>query len=152
LRGQYLHVGAGQTFRTSGRGVQMQNLKRIGGKPRPINPNRVLVWGNDALSSNIRQVFTASEPLGKLIIGDLSSIESRGLAYLAGAEWKLDAYAQGKDMYKVQAVSMGLASGYDNVTPAQRQTGKVGELSCGYGAGPGAVRSFAEKMGTELTD
>src|SRR5690606_27019605 len=28
LRDQYLHVGAGQTYRTTGRGVQMQNLKK----------------------------------------------------------------------------------------------------------------------------
>ena len=34
----------------------------------------------------------------------------------------------------------------------QRQLGKVGELSCGYGAGPGAVKDFAEKMGTILSD
>jgi hypothetical protein len=41
---------------------------------------------------------------------------------------------------------------YDAVTKPQRQTGKVGELSCGYGAGPGAVKDFAAKMGVEFTE
>jgi hypothetical protein len=32
LRDQYMHAGAGQSMRTSGRGVQMQNLKRLTNK------------------------------------------------------------------------------------------------------------------------
>jgi hypothetical protein len=33
-----------------------------------------------------------------------------------------------------------------------RRTGKVGELSCGYGAGGGAVQAFASNMGVEMTE
>ena len=46
LHDQYLHCGAGATYRTTGRGVQMQNLKRLNGEgddmsscstmPRPV--------------------------------------------------------------------------------------------------------------------
>lgn len=151
LRGQYLHVGAGQTFRTSGRGVQLQNLKRIGGDAAVMTDYQIMGMSNEQLAANIRQVFTASDPRGALIVGDFASIESRGLALLAGAEWKLDAYRQDRDMYKVLASSM-LHVPYDSVDKKQRQLGKVGELSCGYGAGPKAVRDFAEKMGTILTE
>lgn len=156
LRGQYMHIGAGQTYRTSGRGVQMQNLKRLGPEPDDMTElfaaDRVFdhEWDNERLARNLRQVFTSSHTRGRLIVGDFSSVESRGLAYMAGENWKLDEYRAGKDMYKVLATSM-LGVRYDNVTKGQRSYGKVGELSCGYGAGPTAVKKFAKAMGIELT-
>lgn len=150
LRDQYLHVGAGQTFRTSGRGVQMQNLKRLGPQVDDVDMPLDL-WTNEQLARNIRQLFTAQTPDGVLIVGDLSSIESRGLAFLAGDHIKLDHYRQNQDLYKVLAASM-FHTTYEDVTKEQRQIGKVGELSCGYGAGAGAVATFAEKMGLVLTE
>ena len=150
LREQYLHVGAGQTYRTSGRGVQLQNLKRLGAEVDDLDGD-LSDWDNERLARNLRQVFEAEHPDGLLFVGDFSAVESRGLAYLADAEWKLDAYRQGKDMYKVLASSM-LGIPYERIDKPQRQLGKVGELSCGYGAGPGAVKDFAEKMGTILSN
>lgn len=152
LRGQYLHIGAGQTWRTSGKGVQMQNLKQL----REVKDMDELLeedtdWDNEELARNLRQVFTASHPDGRLIVGDFRSVESRGLAYLAGAEWKLQAFRAGKDMYKVLASKIDGVP-YDGVTKQRRQFGKVGELSCGYQAGGGAVQRFAKKMGTILTE
>lgn len=153
LRNQYLHAGAGQSYRTSGRGVQMQNLKRLG--PEPDDVTDVLLegsdWDNDMLARNLRQVFTAAHAAGQLIVGDFSAVESRGLAYLAGEEWKLQAYRQGQDLYKVLASSM-INVPYERIDKAQRQQGKVGELSCGYGAGAGAVSRFAQKMGMDLDE
>lgn len=149
---QYVHAGAGQTLRTSGRSVQMQNLKRLAS----VDPVDELLnggpdWNNDQLAANLRQVFTASNYNGQLIVGDFSSVESRGLAWLAGENWKLRAYKQGKDLYKELAADMfGRPS--DTISKAERQIGKVGELSCGYGAGAGAVQAFAENMGIELSE
>lgn len=157
LRGQYLHVGAGQTYRTSGRGVQMQNLKRLGVVIDPVEELFAAdkafddEWDNGRLARNLRQVFTAEHPDGELIVGDFSAVESRGLAYLAGEAWKLSGYRAGQDMYKVLASKM-TGVPYDAVDKAGRQQGKVGELSCGYGAGPGAVSRFAEKMGMDLSE
>lgn len=152
LRDQYLHCGAGQTLRTTGRSVQMQNLKRIG---TPADMATLMdddtEWTNTDMAVNLRQVFTASHPQGALIVGDFSSVESRGLAWLAGEEWKLDAYRKGQDLYKVLASKI-YGTRYDDVTKPQRQTGKVGELSCGYGAGPGAVQEFAKNMGVEMSE
>ena len=152
LRNQYMHVGAGATFRTSGRGVQMQNLKRLHGEGDDVMElfEQGRRWSNDKLATNLRQVFTASDPKGLLIVGDFSSVESRGLAWQAGERWKLNAYAKGEDLYKVQA-SMMFDTAVDRITKDQRQVGKVGELACGYGAGPDAVREFAVNMGVELT-
>ena len=149
LRGQYVHVGAGQSYRTSGTGAQMQNLPRLNGEPGDVT--QAHTWTNDQLAHNLRQCFVASHPDGELIVCDLSSIESRGLAYLAGELWKLNAYFQKQDLYKVLARNI-YSTDYHLITKDQRQTGKVGELSCGYGAGAGAVQSFANKMGVEMSE
>jgi len=151
LRNQYMHVGAGQTYRTSGRGVQMQNLKRLS-DARDMDElfNTNTTWTNDELAENLRQVFTAQEPTGKLIVGDFSSVEARGLAYLAGQEDTLAAFRSGLDLYKVQAAAL-FHTQYHLVTKEQRRTGKVGVLACGYQAGGEAVQSFAKGMGVELS-
>jgi DNA polymerase len=154
LRDQYLHCGAGQSYRTSGRGVQMQNLKRLGSgmiEDMLTVFDQDQEFDNDQLGENLRQVFTSSHLEGQLIVGDFSSVESRGLAWLAGADWKIDAFRQGKDLYKVQAQSIYDVA-YEDVTKPQRQTGKIGELSCGYGAGPVAVSRFAQGYGVDMDE
>lgn len=153
LRDQYLHVGAGQTWRTTGRNVQMQNLKRIGDEPADMTEleDPDTEWDNEELARNLRQVFCATDSVGFTIVGDFSSVEGRGLAYLAGQEDKLEAFRKGLDPYKVGA-SKQYGVPYDAVTKPQRQFGKVGELSCGYQAGTVAVQSFAAGMGVELTE
>lgn len=152
LRNQYMHIGAGQTFRTSGRGAQLQNLKRLSTIADMEDlADEFSEWNNDDLAENIRQVFTATDPKGSLIVGDFSAIESRGLAWLAGDLEKLRQYKEGLDLYKVQAMKIKHIDHYVNVTDEDRKAGKVGELSCGYGAGPDAVASFAAGMGIELS-
>jgi DNA polymerase len=86
-----------------------------------------------------------------LIVGDFSSVESRGLAWQACEQWKIDAYQQGLDLYKVLATRIYPVE-YDEVLKPQRQVGKTGELSCGYGAGGGAVHTFAKNMGVTMTE
>lgn len=154
LKDQYLHAGAGQTLRTTGRSVQMQNLKRL---KQVADMDELLEvdseWNNTQLAENLRQVFTATDPNGRLIVGDFSSVESRGLAWLAGEQWKLTAYRQDKGVYEMLAARMfGVPyESIDKKSP-ERQAGKVGELSCGYGAGAGAVQSFAASMGIEMSE
>lgn len=159
LRDQYLHCGAGQTLRTTGRSVQMQNLKRIDEEPDDVTllTDKLALdsghdwWTNDRLARNIRQVFTSSHPQGRLIVGDFKGVENRGLAWLAGQEDKLKIFREGKlDVYKVLGAKM-YGVQYDVVTKDQRQAGKVGELSCGYQAAAEAVQSFAAGMGIYLT-
>ena len=151
---QYVHAGAPQSLRTSGRSIQMQNLPRLPAVPRNMRelPWTQYQWTNDELGENLRQLFTASQPDGELLVGDFASIESRALAYQAGETWKTDAYASGLDVYKAQAMKIFNLHDISVVTKEQRTTGKVGELSCGYGAGPVAVKDFAAKMHVEMTE
>lgn len=153
LYDQYLHYGAQATGRTTGRGVQMQNLPRLlsGGDDVAELFDVSTHWDNNLLAHNLRQTFHASSPSGSLIVGDFSSVESRGLAWQANEQWKLNAYRQGQDLYKVLAGRI-FDTAYDSVTKEQRQIGKTGELSCGYGAGGGAVHAFARNMGVDMDE
>lgn len=155
LRNQYMHAGAGQSGRTSGVGVQMQNLKRLKDAKHPRDVDTIydyrVKWTNEDLIGNIRQVFYAPNPEGRIIVGDLASIESRMLAFVAGEDWKIENYRLGRDMYKVTAAVI-FSCAYEDVTDAQRTPGKVGELSCGYGAAAAAVAAFAKNMGITMSE
>jgi DNA polymerase len=150
---QYVHAGAPQSLRTSGRSIQMQNLPRLAHvRDMAQLYDEYEFWTNDELAGNLRQVFTSSDPNGQLLVADFASIESRALGYMAGETWKTDAYRLNRDVYKEQAVKIFKLGSVDDVTKEQRTTGKVGELSCGYGAGPVAVKDFAAKMGVDLSE
>jgi DNA polymerase len=154
LRNQYMHAGAGQSYRTTGKGVQMQNLKRLGSQMLTEMEDlydEEQDFTNDQMGENLRQVFVASSEQGELIVGDFSSVEARGLAWVAGQDDVIKAFHEGKDLYKVQAAKM-YNTPYDQVTKDQRQVGKIGVLSCGYGAGKVSVKNFAHGYGVELTE
>lgn len=108
----------------------------------------------DALASLTRAAFVASEGC-RLQVMDYSSIEGRGLAWLAGEKHVIDAYRAGKDMYKVNASGI-FGVPYDQVDGGgkgpQRNAGKVSELACGYQGGPGAIHSFARKLRLDIDD
>lgn len=154
LRDQYLHVGAGQTYRTSARGAQLQNLKRLGSDLIDFDDPDFDLFdqdpSNEVMAKNLRQVFVAEHPQGEYIVGDFSSVESRGLAWLAGEDYKIQAYRDGKDIYKVLAAKFQNIS-YEEVTKEARAEGKYSELSCGYQAGAEAVKNFMHKLGFEVT-
>jgi len=92
----------------------------------------------------------------KLTIADLSNIEGRGLAFLAGERWKLKAFADydsgiGEDLYKV---AYGRSFNIDpkEATGQKRQIGKVMELGLGYEGGVAAFLTFAVVYNMDLDD
>lgn len=107
----------------------------------------------EACSSATRGCVIA--PKGKkLVVADLSNIEGRKLAWLAGEEWKLQAFrdfdaGSGFDLYKL---AYAKAFGIDPslVDGDMRQIGKTMELALGYAGGVGAFITFSLAFNIDL--
>lgn len=109
----------------------------------------------EVLSSCIRGTIIA--PNGKkLVVCDLSNIEGRVAAWLAGEQWKLDAFraydeGNGEDLYKL-AYARAFHVDAKTVTKDQRQIGKVMELMLQYQGGVGAFITGAAGYGINLDE
>lgn len=159
VRGLLQYQGAGRTGRWAGRRLQLQNLAqnhldeldsvRELVRQRDIETLDLLYDSiPDVLSQLIRTTLIA-KPGHTFLIADYSAIEARVLAYLAGEQWRMDAFARGEDIYCSSASMMfGVPVEKHGVNGHLRQKGKVAELACGYGGGVGALKAFgADKMG-----
>lgn len=170
LRGTLQFDGASRTGRWAGRLFQPQNL------PRPALEQDEIDQGIEALvagcadlvaadvmkltSSAIRGCIVA--PRGKkLVVADLSNIEGRMIAWLAGEAWKLQAFrdfdaGHGHDLYAVayaKAFAITPEEVMDNKKHGDgtmRQVGKVMELMLGYEGGVGAFITGAATYGIDL--
>jgi len=103
-----------------------------------------------AISYCLRGMITAS-PYNRLLVSDFSQIESRGLAWLAGAVEKLEAYENKLDIYKIGAADIFKVN-YEDVNKEQRQIGKVTELLCGFGGGLKGFQQLAPNYGVVIPD
>ena len=152
-RGLFQFSGANRTQRWSGRTIQLQNLPQ--NHISTLDEARELVkmgcfdmvgsiYGNtpDILSQLIRTMLIA-KPGCKFIVADFSAIEARVLAWLAGEEWRMEAFKNGEDIYCASASQMfGVPVVKHGINGELRQKGKVAELACGYGGAAGALISM----------
>ena len=164
VRGMMFYYGAARTGRWAGRIVQPQNLPQnhLDGldfarecvKKRDGEMVK-LCWGSvpDTLSQLIRTAFVPGP--GKVFaVADYSAIEARVVAWLAGEEWVLQAFRDGKDIYCATASQMfGVPVEKHGENAHLRQRGKVATLALGYGGGEGALEAMgALKMGIPKED
>lgn len=118
----YYGAKSGRWTAAKGSAINMQNLKR---------------------GSFLRKAIMA--PVGhQLVVGDLSQIEPRVLAWFADYEDMLDIFRSGSDAYAAFGAQMFNIPGLSKEShPDLRQSAKSALLGCGYGLG---WASFASQL------
>lgn len=166
LRGHLRYFGA-HTGRWAGRGVQLQNLPRAQLRDAATAERAYAAGASEeaaetaafeamlgsvlldlesgfgasaeSLKALVRPMFT-----GPFTVVDYSAIEARVVAWLAGEQWVLDAFADGRDIYVETAKRMGHGM--------TRQSGKIASLALGYNGGPNALQIMAGAYGMRFDD
>ena len=159
LRGMFVFYGASRSGRFSGRIVQLQNLYR--NSLPDLGDARALIKAGDydaidtlydsvpqVLAEVIRTAFIP-KPGYKFIVCDYSAIEARVLAWMAEEKWRIQAFAEGADIYCASASKMfGVPVVKHGENGHLRQKGKIAELALGYGGSAGALKAMgALEMG-----
>lgn len=152
-RGMFQFYGANRTGRFSGRLVQLQNLPQ--NHLPDLSQARSLVRSGNyealsllyedvpaTLSQLIRTAFVPADGT-RFIVSDFSAIEARVIAWMAGEQWRVDAFANGDDIYCASASQMFHVPVEKHGQNAElRQKGKIAELALGYGGSVGALTAM----------
>ena len=149
VRGQLAYYGASRTGRWAGRHIQPQNLPRgsvgnVGALVTTVlaggDADLIRSWFGpplQAVSSALRSCLIPAP--GKVFVAyDLSQIEARVLAWLAGQRDILDVFAKGEDVYTYAAGKIGSKN---------RQLGKTMTLGLGFNMGAERFLEAAHKDG-----
>ena len=163
-RGCFMFYGANRSGRWAGRGIQLQNLPQNHMEDLEEARNLVhdgnfealeLLYDNvpEVLSELIRTAFIP-KPGYKYIVSDFSAIEARVLSFLAGEQWRMDVFQEGKDIYCASASQMfKVPVEKHGINSHLRQKGKIAELALGYGGSVGALKAMgALEMGLEESE
>lgn len=168
LRQMYQYHGAA-TGRWAGRAVQTHNLPRNMPPPETVEKILALVRAGEheaidaiygpplSMVSQCLRSFFVAKPSNLLISADWSNVESRGGAWFAGEQWKLDAFraqddGTGPDVYRLGASRL-LGKRVEDVTSEERQAhGKVPDLAFQYQGGVGSGKSMGAVYGVHATD
>ena len=159
VRGMFSFYGASRTGRFCSKIIQIQNLPQ-NHLPDLSEARELVKYGSfedvqmlyddvpDTLSQLIRTAFIPRQGM-KFIVADFSAIEARVIAWLAGEEWRMKAFANGEDIYCASASKMfGVPVVKHGENGHLRQKGKVAELACGYGGSVGAMKAMgADSLG-----
>lgn len=151
VRGGFRFFGA-HTGRWAGRGLQPHNLPRAAFECyRPEKHEHApccdalaeaaiadLKLGLGASQLDLKKLVRALF-VGPFTVVDYAAIEARVVAWLAGEQWALDAFTEGRDIYVETAERMGGLT---------RSQGKVAVLALGYNGGTNSLRA----MGAEGDD
>ncbi|MFD1403718.1 DNA polymerase [Robinsoniella peoriensis] len=163
-RGCFMFYGANRSGRWAGRGIQLQNLPQNHMDDLEEARNLVrdgnfdaleLLYDNvpEVLSELIRTAFIP-KPGYKYIVSDFSAIEARVLSFLAGEQWRMEVFKEGKDIYCASASQMfKVPVEKHGINGHLRQKGKIAELALGYGGSVGALKAMgALDMGLEESE
>ena len=176
MRFVFQFAGASRTSRFAGRRFQPQNMTtmRLGGEDH--THERVMAICTNAIrNDDIDHLrLLRAEPLDalaglvrssvrprkgkKLVVCDLSSIESVVIGYVSKCERLLNVFRDGKDAYKDFATELFKVP-YAEVTSTMRKQSKPATLGAGFRLGGGDIRDgkktglwgYAENMGIDMS-
>lgn len=178
LRHCFQFAGGSRTNRWAGRALQPQNLPRT---PKWLEPedhinfdrldycNSLIEMGDyhtlglfageqmDAVAGCVRSTIQAHEGK-KLVVCDLSSIESVVIFWITDCERGLNVFRNGMCAYKDFATTL-YSVPYEEVTKGQRSGAKPAVLGAGYRLSGGELKNgektglwaYAENMGVQMT-
>lgn len=150
IRGTIQYYGANRTGRFAGRIIQPHNYPRNNIKDLDLARRAVktgctgLVYNCfDSVPHTLSQLLRTSfipEDGYEYIPDDYAQIEARVLPWLAGEQWVLDTFREGKDIYAATAANMFKVpiEQIGKKSPL-RQRGKVATLALGYQGAVGAL-------------
>jgi DNA polymerase I-like protein with 3'-5' exonuclease and polymerase domains len=119
-------------------------------------------WGGSD-SLNLQNLPSRGDNAGKLkkaiiapegysvIDADSSQIEARVLAWLAGQNDLVEAFAKGEDVYKIMASAI-YSKDAEEITKEERFVGKTTILGAGYGMGAQKFGAQLKTFGTTVSD
>ena len=164
IRHGLVYAGAVATGRWSSVGVQLQNLPRNSVYDLPpilrdlqhdITADEIAdLYGPPlrVISELLRPLIVAPDG-HHLIVADYCQIEARILAWLAGEHHRLAMFRAyddgGPDPYSVTAARL-FSLPVAEVTPAQRQSGKIAELALGFQGGHRAIQKMGKNFGMRI--
>jgi DNA polymerase len=173
MRFVFQFAGASRTARFAGRRFQPQNLTTMRDieNPKVLSQMTDVIRNDDyeelglyrkepldALAGLVRSSVRAKKNK-KLVVCDLSSIESVVIGWVSGCERLLNVFRDGKDAYKDFATELFKVT-YDEVTKDMRKMAKPATLGAGYRLGGGDMSAdgkrtglwgYAENMGIDMS-
>lgn len=159
VRGQLAYYGAFRTGRFAGRLIQPQNFPRLPDKSRRFDPWSFIrhalsdggpdpewvrcAWGRplEMVAWSLKACMVPS-PGKAFVVYDLSQIEARMIAWLAGQSDILAVFGRGEDVYAYTQQRLGLKD---------RQAGKVAVLGLGFQMGASRFIDHSAKNGVTIT-
>jgi DNA polymerase len=182
VKGALVYCGAASTGRWSSRGVQLHNLVRAKLLKKLATVERMIATLKQGatlaefedlhgpampIAGEMLRPVIIAHPGHWLVRGDSKQIEARVGPWLAGAQWKLDAFERydtvighkpngdaitlGPDTYKVSAAGIYHCSpdDIDDEDP-RRQIGKVSDLSLQFQGGCNALQMMAKNYKAKI--
>jgi DNA polymerase len=139
--------------------VPVYDIKNCGPRHRFVANGR-LVHNSDSI--NMQNLPSRGQNANKLkkairapeghtmIDTDSSQIEARTLAWLAGQDDLVEAFAEGKDVYSIMAANI-YGIDVSEITKEQRFVGKSVILGCGYGMGAVKFQAQLQTFGVTIS-